>query len=250
MKNIVKTIILISLLLVFVGCGNTAQTPPVQEEIDSQNFVALSTASMISGASWDLDKYKSPYTTVFPLGKTFDNVVGFAIASNDYVYVWYDDQTVSVGTSWDLDKYLAPVGYNLPPGKTPEHIVDIAISPSNIVYTWYLNGTFSIGTVTHLGVYLPSAPYSTPNPELGYGPSDIEGIAIAPNNKVYVWYRFGDRTIGTAQNLSEHTNILNLKYDFLSGNQCAFKKGMGIAKSSSHVYTIISTPHECPPPVG
>ena len=123
MKNIVKSILLLSLLLVFVGCGNTTPTPQeeldTQEEFDTQAFLALSTAKVIKGASWDLDKYKKPYTTVFPPGKNHLDVVGVAIAkSNNRVYVWYKDGTASSGNTVDLDKYRKLYNYSLPPGKT------------------------------------------------------------------------------------------------------------------------------------
>ncbi len=199
MKNIFKAIVLLSLLLVFVGCGNTTQTP--QEELDTQGLVTLATAKMIKGTSWDLDKYEAPYTTTFPPGKKFSDVVGFAIAkSNNHVYVWYNDGTVSSGTSWDLDKYKAPYAYSLPPGKNPNDIVAIGITSNDRIVAWYDDGTASKGTSWDLDKY--SAPYNYSLPSI-YEPDEIAGIAIAPNDHVITWFYDGKATKGTSWDLDK-----------------------------------------------
>ena len=58
--------------------------------------------------------------------------------SNDHIYVWYKDGTVSSGSSRDLDKYKAPYAYTLPKGKSPQDIVGMGIAGSNDhIYVWY-----------------------------------------------------------------------------------------------------------------
>ena len=65
--------------------------------------------------------------------------MGMAIAgSNDYVYVWYDDGTVSAGTTKDLDAYKSIYLYTLPAGKTFADIIGLGIAGSNdYTYVWF-----------------------------------------------------------------------------------------------------------------
>ena len=90
-----------------------------------------------------------------PPGKKPHNIVGIGIAgSNDYVYAWYDDGTVSYGTSSDLDRYGKRYRYYLPSGKTPYDIVGMGIAGSNDhVYVWFNDGTVSSGTSSDLDRY-------------------------------------------------------------------------------------------------
>ena len=242
MKNIVKSILLLSLLLVFVGCGNTTPTP--QEELDTQAFLALYTAKVIKGASWDLDKYKKPYTTVFPPGKNSSDVVGVAIAkSNNRVYVWYKDGTASSGNTVDLDKYRKLYNYSLPPGKTPSDIKGMGIAANDRVVTWYRDGTASKGTSWDLDRY--KAPYAYSLPAL-YEPSEIVGMAIAPNNRVITWLYDGKAIKGTSWDLDKYKSPYNYTLTPLPANTCTWIRGMGVS-SSARVYTIIKNPISCPP---
>src|SRR5690242_18167026 len=87
-------------------------------------------------------------------------IVEMSIAcSNDHVYTWYSDRTVSVGTSENLAAYEPPHSYSLPFGKTPDDIVGIGIAGDDRVYAWYIDSTVSVGTSTDLGRYQPRHPY-------------------------------------------------------------------------------------------
>ena len=82
-------------------------------------------------------------------------IVGISIAcSNDHVYTWYSDRTVSVGTSENLAAYQPPHPYSLPFGKTPDDIVEIGIAGNDHVYTWYRDSTVSSGTSTDLAIWI------------------------------------------------------------------------------------------------
>ncbi len=235
MKNIVKTILLLSLILVFVGCGNT--TPIPQEELKTQ---ALSTAEMIKGNSGDLDEDEAPYTTTFPPGKDFYDVVGMAIAkSDDHVYIWYKDGTVSSGTSWDLDKYRNPYPYSLPPGRTPSDIKGIGIQPNDMVVAWYKDGTVSKGTSSDLDKH--SAPYAYSLPS-GYQPNDIVGMAIY-SKTVITWFSNGKAVKGASWDLDKYQGPYNYS---VTSDPCTSTpiRGMGIS-SSDGVYTLIKSIPSC-----
>ena len=245
MKNIVKTILLLSLLLAFVGCGNTIptpqeelETPAPQEELETQ---ALSTAEMIIGASWDLDKYKTPYTTKFPPGKSFSDVVGVAIAkSNSHVYVWYKDRTASSGTSRDLDRYRKLYPYSLPPGRTPTDIRGMGIQSNDVVVAWYRDGTVSKGTSADLDRYRAPYAYSLPS---GYHPNNIVGMAIA-SSTVITWFSNGKAIKGASWDLDKYKRPY--KYSVIS-DPCnsTSVRGMGVSPKS-RVYTLIKrTPSSC-----
>ena len=91
-------------------------------------------------------------------------IMGIAIAgSNDRVYVWYENGTVSSGTSRDFTAHFSQKPCSLPPGKQPYDIRDIAIAGDDHVYVWYIDGTVSSGTSTDLDKYRAPYPYSIPN---------------------------------------------------------------------------------------
>lgn len=106
--------------------------------------IALSTASMTaavegeglwvsSGTTSDLQAYRAPYTY-----EGQPDIVGMGIAgSNDHVYVWYADGTVTSGTSGDLDAYRPSYTYSLPQGKSPQDIVGMGIAGNDHVFAWY-----------------------------------------------------------------------------------------------------------------
>ena len=161
-------------------------------------------------------------------------IVGISIAcSNDHVYTWYSDRTVSEGTSENLAEYQSPHFYSLPFGKTPEDIVEIGIAGNDHVYAWYRDGTLSSGTTTDLDKYQPRHPYRLPRARF---PDQIVGIDIAcSNDHVYVWYSGfpGQVSSGTSDDLD--------KYQQPSHFSTAASKfpgsivGIGIARND-HVY--------------
>ena len=95
-----------------------------------------------SGWSQDLDSHQALYNIQLPAGKTTADIRAMAIAgSNDHVYTWYDDNTVSEGTSWDLDAYSSPQPMSPLPGYSNDQIMAAAIASNNHVYYYWRNGT-------------------------------------------------------------------------------------------------------------
>lgn len=78
-------------------------------------------------------------------GRSILNVIDMAIASNDHVYAWYDDGTVSSGTSLDLDAYRAPYAFTAP-SVSRYRIRGIGIAANDRVYAWYTNNHTTNGT--------------------------------------------------------------------------------------------------------
>jgi hypothetical protein len=88
-----------------------------------------------------------------PSGKSMAHVVGIDIAkSDDHVYVWYEDSTVSSGTSTDFDFYFKPkpVQYAYMPGATSYNVRGMGIAKNDHVYAWFSNGKASSGSSTKL----------------------------------------------------------------------------------------------------
>ena len=75
--------------------------------------------AVISGTSDDLDEYRSAYATSLPGNRSMANVLAVAIASDDRVYTWYSDGTVTVGTTDNLSAHHGPRTVTFPPGKSP-----------------------------------------------------------------------------------------------------------------------------------
>lgn len=188
---------------------------------------------VVSGTSRDLDAYRSPRQ--YRLKSPGAAVVGIAIAgSNDVVYAWYADGTVSAGDSLNLASRRSPYKYSLPPGKQPADIVDLAIAGSNDhVYAWYRDGTVSSGNSADLDRYRAPQPYSLPP---GKSPNDIVGIGIAgSNDKVFVWYSDGTVSSGNSRDLDASTPPQAVSFPPERSAQHIL--GQGIAGSNDHVYT-------------
>jgi CubicO group peptidase (beta-lactamase class C family) len=112
-----------------------------------------------------------------PQGKSMLNVVGIDVAkSNDHVYVWYDDGTLSSGTSLDFTYYFTGKSYSVAPGsgQTRYDIRDIGIAANDHVYAWFSNGMASSGTSTNLAQYIQPYAYSLPPQGRSGGPDDRE----------------------------------------------------------------------------
>lgn len=168
-------------------------------------------------------------------GQTPADIVGMSIAcSNDKVYVWYANGTVTIGTSSNLgahQSYLPPHPYNLPAGKTPGDIIGIGIAGNDHVYVWYKDGTASSGTSTDLDRYRVPYRYSLAP---GKSPADVVGIDIAcSNDHVYVWYRDGRASSGTSSDLDEYRSLYS--YSLAPGKTPDSVVGIGIA-GNDHVY--------------
>lgn len=159
-------------------------------------------------------------------------IVGISIAcSNDHVYTWYSDKTVSVGTSENLAAYEPPHPYSLPFGKTPEDIVEIGIAGNDRVYTWYRDSTVSVGTSTDLDKYQPRHPYRL---ESGLrSPGSVVGIDIAcSNDHVYVWYFDNKVSSGTSDDLDKYSSSHLYSVPGFTPRSIV---GIGIARND-HVY--------------
>jgi CubicO group peptidase (beta-lactamase class C family) len=147
------------------------------------------------GYSKDLDYYEGFSGYSFPAGKNSNHVAGIGIASNNHVYTWFKDGTVSEGTRKDLDAYEAPVQYSIPAGKSYNTIIGVAIAGSNNhVFAWYADGTVSSGTSKDFSYYYDPKPCV---PATGKKVTDLVGVGIASNNHVYYWYKDGTVSSGT-----------------------------------------------------
>ncbi len=162
-------------------------------------------------------------------------IVDKAIASNDHVYTWYHNGTVSEGTSTNPAAYGAAVNYALAPTMGPEDVRAIAIAPNNWVWVWYEDGTFGAGSSTNLNTYLPRDANTAVSLPSGYSMSYILSVDIAPNNYVYVWFDDGMTSAGTTSDFDAH--IAPRSFSSASGKSRYSIRAMGIAKSNSHVYT-------------
>lgn len=159
-------------------------------------------------------------------------IVEMSIAcSNDHVYTWYSDRTISVGTSENLAAYEPPHSYSLPFGKTPDDIVGIGIAGDDRVYTWYSDSTVSVGTSTDLDKYQPRHPYRA---AFQQSSGSILAMDIAcSNDHVYAWYRTGSVSSGTSVDLDKY----NHGSRFVTGSTASITivRGIGIAHDD-HVY--------------
>ena len=129
------------------------------------------------------------------------SIVGMGIdGTNNFVFVWYDDGTVTAGSSNSLSSKRTSYRYTLPPGKTYRDIVGMGIDGGNdFVFAWYRDGTVSAGTSDDLDKRRRPYRYSLPP---GKTVSDIVGMGIdGRKNNVLAWYRDGTVSMGTSADL-------------------------------------------------
>jgi hypothetical protein len=154
----------------------------------------------------------------FPALVAAKTIVGIGIAkSDDRVYTWFDDGTVTQGDSDNLQKYdlrrANPYKVATNKGATggPSEIVAMSIAGNDHVFTWYKDGTCSEGTSTDLGIYqvrLPVNHYDEPM-------SAVVGIGIAgSDDRVFVWYNDQTRSVGTTRDFQKYEKPKH--YDLLS----------------------------------
>lgn len=176
------------------------------------------------------------FLPIVVLSQNPERIVGIGIAcSNDRVYVWYEDGTLSVGTSANLGAYQpylpGHTTYTLPPGKTPLDIVGISIASDDHVYAWYRDGTASSGTSSDLDKYRLPYSYSLAP---GKSPGDVAGIGIAcSNDHVYAWYKDGTVSSGKSSDLDQYRTPYT--YTLPPGKGAAHLVGIDIA-GNDHVY--------------
>lgn len=129
------------------------------------------------------------------------NIVGMGVDdTNNLVFVWFDDGTVSAGSSKNLSAKRQLEPYKLPGGKSPKDIVEMAIDgTNNFVFAWYRDGTVSAGSSRDLGAKRPPQPYKLPDNKK---PGDIVGMGIdGVNNLVFAWYADGTVSAGSSRDL-------------------------------------------------
>ncbi|MCC2669530.1 MAG: hypothetical protein K0Q72_2001, partial [Armatimonadetes bacterium] len=132
-----------------------------------QVYVWYDDGKLSIGTPTDFDAVRGPSEDAvkLPSGKTMGEIVGIDISkSDDHVYVWYDDATVSSGTSKDFDYYHAPkaVDYEYGSGCTAYNVRGMGIASNNHVYAWFGYGKASSGTTTRLYQYLHHYDYKVP----------------------------------------------------------------------------------------
>ena len=125
---------------------------------NGRSYVWYDDGKMSVGTATDLDYYSglSDAAVKLPSGKTMEHVVGIDISkSDDHVYVWYEDGTVSSGTTTDFDYYFKPkpVEYEIASGATAYNVRGIGIASNDHVYAWFGYGKASSGTTTKLYQY-------------------------------------------------------------------------------------------------
>ncbi|MFO0555718.1 MAG: serine hydrolase domain-containing protein [Polyangiaceae bacterium] len=103
-------------------------------------FASGNSLKVTEGWSKQVDLYSGPANVTLPPGKTVADLVGIDFNSNDTVYAWYKDGTVSHGTrtnlaAFDPNPANLPT-FDLPSDTKPAHIRDIAIAGNDRVYTW------------------------------------------------------------------------------------------------------------------
>lgn len=237
LKRIVASLGVLGLLATTLST-TAAAFPPEMARSEERALMDLPTNGMfmVSGTSTDPDAYQGPYAVSLPPGKNYSDIVDMAIAkSNDHVYVWYDDYTVSQGTSWDFDYYSGASlpSYDVASGRDSGDIVGIGISSSDRVFTWYNNGTVSQGRSQDLGYHVDSYSFDTPNFLL---PDEILGMGIAgSNDRTYAWFSPEDVSNGTSWDVS--SNVTDYGYPALPDGICSYILAKAIA-GNDHVYTL------------
>ena len=154
------------------------------------------------------------------------NIVGIAIdGTNNNVYTYYDNFTVTAGSTSKLSSKRKAYKYKLPKNRKPSDIVGIGIDGSNnYVFAWYKDGTVSAGTTKNLASKRKPYKYALPK---GKKPNDIAGVGIdGTNNLVIAIYKDGTVSAGTTKNLGKKRSLK--KYKLPSGKKPNDIIGMGV----------------------
>lgn len=164
------------------------------------------------GTSTNLTAHQPRLPFLIPLNRKPKDIRGIDIAKDGDVYAWYDDGTVSIGVPGNLGaekvpefgddgKPIEPV--KKPSGRLMSQIIDMAIAKSNDrVYTWYDDGTVSVGTSTDLDHYEERYDFTPLNDGALTSHTDIRGLGIAANDRVYAWYSGGKVSRGRSDDLA------------------------------------------------
>lgn len=131
------------------------------------------TGALSIGTSKHLDRYRKitlnekgkPTVKVkLPAGKSMYDVVGIAMAkSNDHVYAFYDDGTVSSGTPLDFTRFFVDRAYTAPSASLRYQIIDVGIAANDHLYVWYSKGFATSGTSRDLDRYHKKYAFTFPS---------------------------------------------------------------------------------------
>ncbi|MDR4479684.1 MAG: hypothetical protein R3B37_08080 [Nitrospira sp.] len=166
------------------------------------------------------------------------NIVGMGIdGTNNNVFAWYRDGTVTAGTTDKLHSRRTPYKYKLPGGKQPTDIVGMAIDGSNgMNFAWYRDGTVSAGSSDNLSSKRLPYKYRLP---AGYSPDDIVGMGLDDdNNNVFAWYRDGKVSAGTTDNLGSRR--APYPYTLPAGKTAGDIVGMAVDGDNNNVFAWFS----------
>lgn len=116
-----------------------------------------------------------------PSGKSYRHIVAIAIAkSDDKVYVWYEDNTVSCGNSTDFGAHYGPRKMQVIKAGTGydgnAKLRGVGINKDDQVYYWYSNGNTSAGSSTERGKHVRPRKYHIPT-------------GLKPHEDWAKWYR-------------------------------------------------------------
>ncbi len=177
-----------------------------------------------AGSTGDLDNYRSLYSYCLADGMSPEDVVGCGIASDETVYVWYNDYTVSAGKTNNLACVRSRSVYSIAPGKTANMIVGMAIADNNKCYVWYSDGQVSAGTSGNLDNYRTAYNYSCAS---GRTPNMIVGMGISSDDWTFAWYSDGKVSAGSTSDLDRRRSAYS--YSLPSGKSVSDIVGMGIS---------------------
>jgi len=142
---------------------------------DNKVYTWYNNGGVTVGGSRDLDLHRKlefdnnnrlKNRVKLPAGKSMLNVVGIGIAkSNDHVYIWYDDGTLSSGTSRDFTAYFVNRPYE--PARNwgwRYNTRALAIASDDKTYAWYSDGKASSGNSGDLDAYRTIYDYQSATP--------------------------------------------------------------------------------------
>ena len=161
-------------------------------------------------------------------------IVAKAISAADHTYTWYHNGTRSAGTSTNAELYSAHVPFTAAPGMSPAEIRAIAIDPNDKCWVWYDDRTFSAGTSWDLDSQVPRIPDVKVTLASGRSMDHVLGIAFDPTGTVFTWYDDGTVSRGSVTALAAYSS--DQPYTVAPGTTRYSIRGIGIAKSNSHVY--------------
>lgn len=154
------------------------------------------------GNTGDLDAISGAVPFTLPAGKTTNDILAIAIASDGDVYTWYRNGHRSIGTPTNLGSISPGAGawQTFEPAENmgTSEVQAVAIRKSdNRVFAWYLDGTYSSGNSLDLDASTPRAAYS---PATGTTIYDVRDADFSASGVAY--FHYGNRvSAGTPSDL-------------------------------------------------